>query len=129
MNYVCGVNEERERYAATTIPEIVIRATTVSRHLSALDSQHLKCKLLCSSNFLSRENYLHAIYTIRVSYREHTTSEERERTFISFPPMKNSGIVFINLSELVFYSVVCSWKKRNTIRGKASDCYTYNLCI
>lgn len=51
MNYVCGVNEERERYAATTIPEIVIRATTVSRHLSALDSQHLKCKLLCSSNF------------------------------------------------------------------------------
>lgn len=25
MNYVCGVNEERERYAATTIPEIVIR--------------------------------------------------------------------------------------------------------
>lgn len=127
MNYVCGVNEERERYAATTIPEIVIRATTVSRHLSALDSQHFK--LLCSSNFLSRENYLHAIYTIRVSYREHTTSEERERTLMSFPPMKNSGIVFINLSELVFCSVVCSWKKRKTIRGNTSDCYTYNLCI
>lgn len=128
MNYVCGVNEERavccNYYTWNCYPR-----TTVSRHLSALDSQHLKCKLLCSSNFLSRENYLHAIYTIRVSYREHTTSEERERTFISFPPMKNSGIVFINLSELVFCSVVCSWKKRKTIRGNTSDCYTYNLCI